>query len=480
MRHVIRKQVLDINLNKTQDAFRVQNDLSRFYWNQIVPTLERVFNEISVEDEIIQIDRLELDLGKLWLESIGSGKPDNDLFERLYKQIKEAVAATKKTSAQGKVKSIAAQWLYYMERGWLDWNTLEIDHEWNRKVLEALATDYASITALRHLVQKDSRVRARIAMRHDEVFLLQLIEVLTAQKQDDIAHVIRELISLFTSLNIQIPADLSSPGTIEKLLWSQAIFLAAIQGSKMNARQLAAEILNLYIGEKTNPAWKRILSATEATVPYLSKFYLSEKYRIAFDDEEKHLTGRSLEKMTQEQKNIQHEIEKELLEDGIFLNNAGLVLLHPFLSTLLTRIGLIESGSFREPLAHQKALHVLHYLALGRQATEEHELLMPKILLAYPLEDLVLLDVHLTDAEKEEADSLLETVIARWQILHNTSKAGLREGFLQRRGKYFLKNDNFYLQVEQGSIDMLLDHLPWNLSIIKLPWMNQMLRVEWR
>ena len=75
---------------------------------------------------------------------------------------------------------------------------------------------------------------------------------------------------------------------------------------------------------------------------------------------------------------------------------------------------------------------------------------------------------------------MLQAVIEQWTVLKNTSVEGLREGFLQRKGKLFSKNDNLHLQAETNSIDVLLDQLPWNLSMIKLPWMKRILRLEWR
>jgi hypothetical protein len=80
----------------------------------------------------------------------------------------------------------------------------------------------------------------------------------------------------------------------------------------------------------------------------------------------------------------------------------------------------------------------------------------------------------------QEAGDLLAAAIAQWSILKNTSVEGLREGFLQRGGKLFSKNGNLWLQVEKNAIDILLDYLPWNLGIIKLPWLKDVLRVEWR
>jgi hypothetical protein len=166
--------------------------------------------------------------------------------------------------------------------------------------------------------------------------------------------------------------------------------------------------------------------------------------------------------------------------EGIFIVNAGVVLLHPFLKQFFETTRLTEQKEFINNDTQQRALYLLHYLAAGNATPEEHELTIAKVLCAYDFAETVPKNIILSKAELTEADQLLEAVISQWTILKSTSIAGLREGFLQRNGKLYRKNDNLYLQVEIGSIDMLLDYLPWNLSIIKLPWMKEMLRVEWR
>jgi hypothetical protein len=66
-------------------------------------------------------------------------------------------------------------------------------------------------------------------------------------------------------------------------------------------------------------------------------------------------------------------------------------------------------------------------------------------------------------------------------VLRNTSPDGLRGTFLIRSGKLCLRDGgDWSLQVESNSFDILLDQLPWGISMIKLPWMEKMLWVEWR
>jgi hypothetical protein len=86
----------------------------------------------------------------------------------------------------------------------------------------------------------------------------------------------------------------------------------------------------------------------------------------------------------------------------------------------------------------------------------------------------------LNDRDKEIAGDLLDAVISSWSILKNTSRDGLRQQFLQRPGKLIAKDDDWKLLVESNTIDILIDHLPWSVSRIKLPWMKQWLKVDWR
>jgi hypothetical protein len=76
-------------------------------------------------------------------------------------------------------------------------------------------------------------------------------------------------------------------------------------------------------------------------------------------------------------------------------------------------------------------------------------------------------------------EDMLSTAISYWTALKNTSPDGLREGFLLRSGKLSHKFDEWFLFVEQKTLDVLLQQLPWTIGFIKLPWMNKMLKVEW-
>jgi Contractile injection system tape measure protein len=126
------------------------------------------------------------------------------------------------------------------------------------------------------------------------------------------------------------------------------------------------------------------------------------------------------------------------------------------------------------------AIYLLHYLATKQTDAPEYELVLPKLLCGWSLNQPVVRGLDLPSAALEEGEKLLQTVINYWEVLKSTSPDGLREGFLQREGKLTRSGDgNWKLQVEQQAIDILLGSLPWGLSMVTLPWMDELLIVEW-
>jgi hypothetical protein len=172
--------------------------------------------------------------------------------------------------------------------------------------------------------------------------------------------------------------------------------------------------------------------------------------------------------------------EKDIEEEGIFINEAGIVLLHPFLYSFLKNMELVNEGIFRDIFSQQKSILLLHYLATGNTKAQEHELVVAKLLCGYPFQQTLDTGIEFSSGDMDGADELLAEVIAQWKIMNGTSPAALREVFLQRRGKLSFKNDFHTLQVEKNTIDILLDRLPWSIHYIKLPWMKNRLTVEWR
>ena len=83
------------------------------------------------------------------------------------------------------------------------------------------------------------------------------------------------------------------------------------------------------------------------------------------------------------------------------------------------------------------------------------------------------------EKHKQEAFNLIQTVLNYWSALKNTTASGLRGQFLTRSGKLVTTDEKIELFIERQTADILLDQLPWGLSMVKLPWLKKMIYVTW-
>lgn len=174
------------------------------------------------------------------------------------------------------------------------------------------------------------------------------------------------------------------------------------------------------------------------------------------------------------------ELNTEPLKRPQFITNAGLVLLSAFLPTYYSRLALLKGKEFSDQKAIYKAIHLLQYLAIGSTDNAEHDLLLNKILCGLPVTESVPRSIELNREELNLSESLLEGVIAQWDVIGNTTIDGFRQSFLKREGKLENEDEFWRLTVEVKGYDMLLDQLPWNISTLLHPWMEKRLHVEWR
>jgi hypothetical protein len=498
MPHLIKKQIIELTLERGMNHFHIQQQVSDQYWNKILPLLGTAFDAISHGDDLIEIDQLELDLGVVSEKEIEKESWSHEIKMKIQEKI---AAITDPASSQYAIRSrdrrlgIFGQWLFYMEHGYLPWNALKPDAHWHQVVLEAIAVDIHSHRTLQDKIRGNFRLLHRIVTQHPERFLQQLTEILTAKKQAGLAESIDELLWLHGYLKKRkIISGYSDDATFKNKRWEWVL------GTASGIRHLPAE--------------QTIV--TEMIRSFVNEYSISVRIPISLSDKIP-LTLTPLLNYSGELKNRQQSAKKKIeglvqgLQDikvpkdkgaennhpekvdpitrynhrfldseGIFIVNAGAVLLHPFLKSLFIRLNFLNGGEFNSRESQIISMRLIHYLATGLTRATEYELTLAKVLCAFPLEEPLDLPEIYPATYLDECDNLLVAAIAQWSILKNTTAEGLREGFLQRGGKLYSKGGNLYLQVEKNSIDVILDYLPWNLGMIKLPWMKDILRVEWR
>lgn len=168
------------------------------------------------------------------------------------------------------------------------------------------------------------------------------------------------------------------------------------------------------------------------------------------------------------------------LEEPVFIDNAGLVLVWPFIGRCFSALGYTEKGLFKDMGMANRAIHLLQYMVTGEEQAPEHELVLNKILCGIPVFEAVERDVILTAQERDEADHMLKAAVQNWEKMNKLSVAAFRDSFLKRSGRLVENDVSWTLRVDQVSYDMLLDTLPWTIGMIKLRYMEKVLYVEWR
>ncbi|MDE2389326.1 MAG: hypothetical protein KGN35_09655, partial [Betaproteobacteria bacterium] len=169
------------------------------------------------------------------------------------------------------------------------------------------------------------------------------------------------------------------------------------------------------------------------------------------------------------------------VREEIYIENAGQVLAAPYLPRLFSMLKLVEDGAFIDRHAAERAVHLLQFMVNAQTRSPEYQLTLNKILCGVKTGIPICAEIDISAHERETIEGLIRGMIQNWKTIGNTSISGLRETFLQRKGRLQLNEDGmWYLTVEPGVFDMLLDGLPWSYSVIKHNWMERAVHVTWR
>ncbi|MEL7146867.1 MAG: contractile injection system tape measure protein, partial [Bacteroidota bacterium] len=169
------------------------------------------------------------------------------------------------------------------------------------------------------------------------------------------------------------------------------------------------------------------------------------------------------------------------LSEGMqaYVSNAGVVILWSFLGRLFGALDWIDEEGFKESM-QERAIMLIHFLCTGQTETTEDELLLAKLLVGWPQETPCLVSIDLSKDEQEIASELLSTIISYNPMLGNSTMEAFQGNFLLRDGMLSRLPDNWQLQVEEQPYDLILKKFPWSWQVVKTPWMDQPLMVNWK
>ncbi len=168
------------------------------------------------------------------------------------------------------------------------------------------------------------------------------------------------------------------------------------------------------------------------------------------------------------------------LEEAIYIHNAGLVLVAPFLNRYFQTLEMLVDRSFPDVQVADRAVHLLQYLASNQTENSEDLLVFNKILCGLPLETPVSAGIEITQEERDLSDFLLRSVLQNWDMMKNSSVENLQGAFLIREGRLVEEDDRWLLSVEAKPYDITLTTLPWTYTMVMLPWMSKRVEVDWK
>lgn len=165
--------------------------------------------------------------------------------------------------------------------------------------------------------------------------------------------------------------------------------------------------------------------------------------------------------------------------DAVAVDNAGLVLVWPFLATFFERLGLAADGRFADEAAAQRGVGLLQFIAAGDGEPPEALLPLNKVLCGLAPDSVFDFGAPIATTETAACEELLGAVIAHATLLQGMSIAGLRANFLLRPGSLGARDGHWLLRVERLAQDVVVDRMPWSVRFVKLPWMAELMQVEW-
>ncbi|QEH43686.1 contractile injection system tape measure protein [Chitinophaga sp. XS-30] len=528
--HIIQRQVFELSAASSKMNFEWDKRAAHFLQDIIKPCIEACFDELSPQARHLVIDKLEIDLGVFAtgeFEREGYGR----LMETLRKQLRELMAThmpdgmnelpealsetalknsehvfgdqqKKKPSVQHLSASMATQQvlLGFLASGHFPWwhkmhgHPQHLDEHFSLAWMETLQERGKAM--LKEILQTSAAARIRLSNHFSAEWIggcLQLLDMKGEEGRQQY-HLLQPATASFPSLQslfrqhfwlmwMEKAGSISLPELLEATAGGRNAFsremAVVVLPLCIDHAIMSAHIASLreYLQQQTAPGTTE--AADPGSIVDKQGNIIGGKMQKGKKEDDETLVQQVLAGIAQQslQRKKPGEIPAE--EHAIFVQAAGLVLLHPFLAELFRETGLREGEEWCTPQSPFRALQLLSWLAFGETGLHEYRLVFLKILTGIDVETPVPAEAPLTDEEMTACRELLEAVIRHWNALRSTSPGGLQEGFLQREGKLLPAGDSYLLHVEPQAQDVLLSRLPWGYAVVKLPWMKQMLHVTW-
>lgn len=479
--HLIHRQILDLHYKDEGRAKTAWSQWSDRFQKEWIPVMEVVLDELDTNGKWIRLDKVEVDLGKI-RENLSPEIFRQKLKEALKTQLLKQISVNQ---IQPPTEETSKFLLHQDER-----KPLELLDYLLRTGRKPWWASHSKKEGIRSLIQKLLVEKSRELsnwMRSESFTPVMIFRLEQHLKKNEIQNLIsiafpeklKESLALRESLILALSPEIFSKNELEQKLDRgilEAFYSALLAeliptGFKTFSKKRVLE--NVWAKWTQTPSFKKASPnpETQTKTQQLVKFL--ESVKIGYP-------GFPSSKPDSIKKASRNFLSEKLgLDETILISNSGLVLAAPFLPFFLKGLGLVENKQFISPETQNRAVLLIQALLDDSYVYEESDLLLNKILCGLEPSEPIEVSFSPSETEKEEIKNLLDSMVSHWTALKSTSSTSMAQGFFPREGSLKHIDKGFQLTVPRISIDILLNKLPWTISIIKLPWMNEPLFTEW-
>ena len=515
--HIIHKQTFNLRVASEEQAHGVREAVQQAFNDKVLIAMDEVFSRLSPDDKIYRFDRLEIDLGSIEPQNI-----ETELVEKITSMagqlIREKISAypfdageKNGMEALPATQSVFEAFVDFLQTGLLPWWFSDHKNKSPEVLFGEIAKQLDPVKAhkLKSILGHQTAF-TRLNVQFSDKFADELIQVISSlisgKTISDLNKKDTEYSSLISILITEILSALKKNNISEKLIKEVRIALLELmpfhniayktipahrseESLTPEFNNIIAECFKKMVDVLDHQGFnqqdiKKLLGDFEKVLPentysgFWLKAHKNEFHNIETFQAKKPEKQASNKLDKKENIDTKNKIEK-LAQDGIYIQNAGLVLLWPFLKHYFTQLKLVENDAFLSDEKKERAVLLLQYISSGTSEFPEQQLALNKLLCGLPLHHPVANKLHLTKMEIHESDKLIKAAIEKWKGIGKVSIQGFRNSFLEREGRLKISDSSWVLTINRKAWDLLIDRLPWSISMVKYKWMDRMIQVEW-
>lgn len=488
--HIIQKVFVEITVNNKVKALSIKDDINNFLSLDVFPEIEKQINALEhmLAGHTLQIPKLELNL------DVKNSSLNTELKNKIAELFKEELSeiskpieiSNQKTESDPKAYLIDSQekalqsFIYFLENGYMPW--------WNpeRKGIALLEPKVFDTLILANNFKKSI-----ISILSKTNVQNRIINQLSNEQIAQLCVTILKNRDLKINLNVDIIQYISKLNQAERqIVWGLVLNVLSQHLSSPNVNLREYFLQQIVKIESASTIFSKAknkhqnLKKVVKIFPFITKDEIFESIESIKNNSENKSENSKTSMETIHQKNeIFHENlsqdDNDLSQDnGQYIQNAGLILIHPFIKTFFEHCDLLDPKN-QQLLNPELCAHLLHYIATGKTNAPEYDMVFEKFLCNIPMNQTINKHIKLSRKHKTQAKNVIESVQHNWNPMKTSSSALLRNEFFQRSGKLVVTDHDYTLTVERKAQDILLDKLGWGLGLVKLPWKEKFIFVNW-